>query len=314
MERVVAVSARRVLLDEGVEGMRVRRHDPVELVSREGRRGVLDQRVEQALLAGEPLGIAERLLLRAEDRPVDAERRGDPREGAGRVLAAGVEAPVVLHVEQHVDGRRVLGEDPDRDPRGVGPLRPASLVLAERVAVPEGLLEDVLQFGRHRGTGERGLAHGRHDSEHVDPLRADAQAVAAGRAEPQVGVGHQLGAGLDLAVDLARTIIADHVDGAGRYAPAAAVAPFEGLSAGQRRDRGEAFRAVVREDPGLEHPVPHRLEFHLASRDGGGDGGRLHLHGDGRDLAATYRHGPRTPRRRRRAGGARDRAGAGSPG
>src|SRR5205823_4502789 len=103
-------------------------------------------------------------------------------------------------------------QDPYRD---AGLLRPgvaAPGVLAEAVAVAERLLEHVLQLGRHGALADRLLPDGRHDLDHVDFLRADPEAVHAGRAQPQIGVVEQVHAGLDLAVDLAGPVIADEVD------------------------------------------------------------------------------------------------------
>ena len=329
MQGLEAVPALRVLREQGVEGMRVSGHEPPELVLRQDRRHVLDQGVEQPFLARQPLGVGQRLLFRAEHGPVDAEPtrsptpglvvcfsgtlpcRRHPGKGARRVLAPGVEAPVVLHVEQDVDGARAPAQDPYRRPGTVGPLRPAPLVLAESIAVPEGLFEDVLQFGRHVHTVEGGLAHSRHDRHHVDLLRADPQAVAAGRAQPQVRVDKQVGAGLDLAVDLAGPVVAHHVDRTDSHALPAAVTPFERLAPGQGRDGGEAVRTVIRENAGLEHPVPHGRQVDLAPRDRGRDRRVFLLHRHGRDFSATDRHRPNLPGGRRRAGGGRGRATAG---
>ena len=130
--------------------------------------------------------------------------------------------------------------------------------------MPESLLEDILQLGGHRRIGQRSLADRRHDGDHVDLFRADAQAVRARRAQPQVGVGQQLSSGLDLAVDLARSIVAHDVDGAYRHALATAVTPFQRLATGQSRNRLETVRADVGKNAWLEHPVPSSRQFHLA--------------------------------------------------
>jgi hypothetical protein len=60
VQDVVAVPVLRVLLDERVEGVRVGRNDARELVPGERRDDVLHQRLEEAVLAGRPLRVADR--------------------------------------------------------------------------------------------------------------------------------------------------------------------------------------------------------------------------------------------------------------
>src|SRR3990172_4396689 len=96
--------------------------------------------------------------------------------------------------------------------------------------------EGLGQLVGHLPLEHRLLADGGHDLERVDLLGADPEAVAARRAQPEVGVVDEVVAAQHLHVQLARAVAAHVLDGADRDALATLVAVAQRLPAVEAGD------------------------------------------------------------------------------
>ena len=305
LHRVLAAELR-VLVLEGVELVGAEDHQARERVPGEGLDVGLGELLEEPRLAREPDGVSVFLLLHAQDGEVHAEGVEDARQGPGRVHAPRVIRGVGAHIPEHVHRALHLGHDRHGHPRLLDPVHALPGVLSHGVAVAVGGLEDLLQLGGNvlaRVDGR--LARRRHDLDHVHLFRADAEAVGAGGAEPEIRRVQEGGPADDVAVDLPRTVVADDVHRADAHALGALVAPAERLPARQRRDLVERPGVVVGDHARPEHPVPLPREVDAL------DDGMLLL-GDLRALPSV-RH-PRPPCGARRGAAGTAQAAAGSPG
>src|SRR5258708_38290818 len=96
----------------------------------------------------------------------------------------------------------------------------------------------------------------RHDPNHGPFFGANAQAVHAGGAEPEVRVLEEIGASLYLAKDFARAVVPDVVDRANGCAFAALIASAQRLCSFDPRDLIELGGIIVPDHPLFEHAVP----------------------------------------------------------
>jgi len=185
---------------------------------------LLEKRVEQAPLSGEPLRVAERLLLGTEDRQ-SIPRALAPGESPGGVLPTRWK----LSSPPHRRARRPApGRAPGfaQEPGALCPLRPATLALAQ--ALPSrkvfsktscssaGTAELLSAASRTAGIiaiMSTRFGQTRRQFPHV--VQSHRSATAKGRCRS----GH--------CVDLARAVLAHHVNRADRSALPAAVAPLE---------------------------------------------------------------------------------------
>ena len=191
MPDLVLAAELRVLVAEGVEGVRVGRHDPPEAGLRELPDVVLDEHLEQALLARPPDVVAGVALALVEDPEVDAGRLEDAGHEAGRVLDPDVERGEVADEPQPVDVLPARVADRRRRGRpSTWPARPAGL--AERVALlgeaGEGRLEPGLDDrpGR-RASGASRRWSGRARSRRDRPRRRRGRSCTTRASRPGSG-------------------------------------------------------------------------------------------------------------------------------
>ena len=119
MPDLVVAAELRVLVAERVERVRVGRHDPPEAGLRQLADVVLDEHLEQPLLAGPPDVVAGVALAFVEDPEVDVGRLEDAGHEARRLLDADVERGEVADEPQPVDLLRAGVADRRRRARRV---------------------------------------------------------------------------------------------------------------------------------------------------------------------------------------------------
>ena len=173
----------RVLVADGVEAVRARGDDGLELVLLERLDVALGQGLVEVLVAEAPRRLARALLLVAQDREVHARGLQHPHQRPRHLLVALVEGAVAA------DPVEVLGLLDLRHLLHAQVLRPVGAGLPRhlpRVAVGLEVAERGLQLGREARLGEHQPAAHVHDLRHVlDEDRAGVHAPAAGGAGPE---------------------------------------------------------------------------------------------------------------------------------
>ena len=173
----------RVLVADGIEAVRARGDDGLELVSLERLDIALGQGLVEVLVAEAPGRLAGALLLVAQDREVHARGLQHPDESPRHLPVALVEGAVAA------DPVEVLGLVDLAHLLHAQVLRPVGARLPRHlpgVAVGLEVAERRLQLGREARLGEHEPAAHVHDLRHVlDEDRAGVHAPAAGGAGPQ---------------------------------------------------------------------------------------------------------------------------------